>query len=375
MMYNKELLNKRINEFDNYNDKIYEKNIDIKELYIFHKTVLDVSKNSDFIIKGSRAAEATLPVNIYKNNDILYSDYDIISTTPLEDLKKIAEELNKNGITNIKITNIIFKLDIFRLSIYNIPLIDIEQIEPKIFDKISYIVLNDIKYVDPDYWKIDLYSMLSRPVYINVKNWKKTLNRINIVEKHCKYNNNKTKSILKNHTNIIEEIVNKLNNNILITGSYAYSKLVNKIDIPYLELLTTNYKKDVSNMKNILNSYSKNIKLETNEKYLYMMGYNTVFYLDDDPICIIYNIDLCTSYVNIDNKKYTNLYFLKFYFNFLKYSYYEFIDSMSYYNYLLSTINIKDLPSLNCIGDINPGIKEYLEFVSKHKDKKLIIQY
>ena len=202
-MYNKELLNKRINEFDNYNDKIYEKNIDIKELYIFHKTVLDVSKNSDFIIKGSRAAEATLPVNIYKNNDILYSDYDIISTTPLEDLKKIAEELNKNGITNIKITNIIFKLDIFRLSIYNIPLIDIEQIEPKIFDKISYIVLNDIKYVDPDYWKIDLYSMLSRPVYINVKNWKKTLNRINIVEKYCKYNNNKTKSILKNHTNII----------------------------------------------------------------------------------------------------------------------------------------------------------------------------
>lgn len=374
-MYNREKLEKRITEFSDYNDKIYEKSLPPNLLELFHQTVINVSKKHDFIIKGSRAAQAILPVKIYKNDEMKYSDYDLISKSPFDDLKEIGEELKKKGISNIKITNIIFKVDIFRLSLYNVPLIDAEYIKPEIFDKIPFVKKDGTRYLDPRYWKIDLYSILSRPVFINVRSWKKTLNRLEIVEKYCPYKKSNKSSSLSNNSNLVNNIFSKINKEkLVITGSYAYSKLINKVNTPYLELLTDDYYNKVNEIKKVLFKFGR-VRYEKNEAYLHMMGQNTVFYLNNKPICIVYQVKMCTAYVIKEGIKYTNLYYLRFYYNFMKYAPYKFIDNPNYYDYLLSNIELPKLPTTECMGDINPGVREYLEFMKNPKEKKIIYTF
>lgn len=377
-MYDKEKLETRIEEFNEYNNKIYEKNLPENILNTFHNIVIKLSKSLNFIIKGSRSAQAILPINFYKNDEIKYSDYDLLSENPFEDLKKIGVELKNNGVDNVKISNIIFKIDIFRLSIYGIPLIDAEFIKPRIFNKIPYVLVDNTRYLDLKFWKIDLYSILCRPVYINVKNWKKTLNRLSVVEEYYPYKTTTKTSSLPNNINMIEKIVSSINNSnkinkdsYLITGSYAYSKLVdNTITVPYLEILSHNYFNIIKNLLDIFKKFGR-ITTKRNEEYLYMMSYNTVFYLNNKPICVLYNITMCSAYVIKDDVRYTNMYYLRFYYNFLKYSLYNFIDNVDYYEYLLSKIELPRLPTLECMGDINPGVKEYMDFMRKFKDKRI----
>ena len=51
-------------------------------------------------------------------------------------------------------------------------MIDGEHIEDKYFKYIKFKNINGINYVIPEYYKIDLYSILSQPVNINLLFWK-----------------------------------------------------------------------------------------------------------------------------------------------------------------------------------------------------------
>ena len=77
-------------------------------------------------------------------------------------------------------------------------MIDIENIDKKYYKYIKYKVVDGIKYVIPEYYKIDLYSILSQPININLLSWNKTLDRLNIVEQKYKYKKNNEKFVFHN---------------------------------------------------------------------------------------------------------------------------------------------------------------------------------
>ena len=293
------------------------------------------------------------------------------SDNAIDDIMKIGKALEKNNYPYIEIKEIPFKEKIYQLKLYNIPFIDIENVEDKIFKKLPYKKINNIRYIDPKYMKIDLYSIIARPTFYNINLWSKTLKRLVICENNFHYKKGLIKTKFKNK--YIDEILSVLEDldlkDIVFTGNYAYNKLVGEIEIEHIDILLNFDYKMIIKIKKRLEKKGKAF-FKKHNGYMHVMPEHYTFFYKNKISLIIWPLNNCSGIVKIDGRNYTNKYFLKFFYNFLKYSkvIYPHLKDYNYYDAILNTINITEPPKSICIGDVNPGVEEYKKFMFYRKN-------
>ena len=355
----------KVQNIQKENKNIMIKNMPQELLIKFHKLFGECLKELDIVVKGSRALNKFFKNQIYSDEELFYVDYDIYSCNYKSDLEYIANYFEKHNMKFIKIRVLPFKCDITRILLYKVPIVDIEDIDIKYYNQLKYKTFNGIKYIHPEFYKIDLYSILAQPILINMKVFQKAIDRLSLVESKYKY-----KSKYKFKTSTLSDtqkyILSLVKKNSIVIGDYAYNKLYNKkIKIDYLEILT----EDIYYYINKLKKKFPNIKYNKYKKFMYIMSNYIVVFKDNNPILILWCLKNTTTYKMIDNIKYCSEYYLKFYYNFL--TYFNCINAVfknsDYYLGLLKKIKIKELPELTSYGNINIDAKEQYINIKTHK--------
>jgi hypothetical protein len=220
---------------------------------------------------------------------------------------------------------------------------------------------------------IDYFRILSDPI---CSNWRieKTYERLILLNKYYPLR------IINTEINInpidTQEIINKCidsiydyiknKDDIIIIGFYVYNyfllkseyKKIELINIPYLELISKNYKDDFTNIFNILKELYPQSKFDVKEYYPFYMynGFNAEIYIDGELILILYDYDnKCIPYQklnfidynsNIEYKDYKinigtfNLTFLYAYLNIIKNKIFKFNDIQIMYEKFVSHLLI-----------------------------------
>lgn len=320
-----EVVNENI---DGIIEKIESKKLEIleptkTELMAINKIIMDYIKDNKLKIYGGFAQNKLVYVKdpndaFYNENDI--PDIDVYSPDPLKDVVTLCDILHKKGYKYVQGKEALHK-ETYKIFVNFADVCDLSYVPRNIYHKIPFITVDGINYTHPSFTYIDLYRMMSEPYFSSFR-WKKIFPRLYVLQKHYPFNpatqklNNAynvptaKKSIVSQMNRFIyDEIKNK--ESFVVVGQYAYNYLLeesgimkntklkqkyNLIDIPFFQLISTNYIQDTTNM--ILNLKYKfpqiQDKITFTEFYpLWMFtGYNTVIYYDQIPICYI------TSYNN-----------------------------------------------------------------------------
>tara|TARA_B100000780_G_scaffold276484_2_gene245143 strand:- start:13813 stop:14943 length:1131 start_codon:yes stop_codon:yes gene_type:complete len=355
--------------------KVFEKGIPEDILEKFHKIVNLFLKNKDLIVKGGRSLNNI--INIYNKDDLKYSDYDLYSKNPKEDLIKIGKKLTEIGIKNITVDNIIFKPEIFRLSLFNIPLIDVEPVTETEWAKMPKYIVNNITYIENSFQKIDMYSQFGRPTILNISNWDKVYPRLQELNKTKKFELKIKDEIGQKGpisvSNVVKNILDLLGNDCVLTGDIAYCHQMIKYkedvyfpNLSTIEIFTHNIDKYVKLIKRF-----DNITVVNHDGFMNMLTKYTVIYQSNKPICYLYYIDDCINYDYIDGRKYSSYSHLMFYYNMINFfEQSDKNDTIMYY--LHKKLNDKELHTV-FFGNRNPGIVGlHKMFVKKKKDTELV---
>lgn len=363
----------KVQDIKKQNKDIMTEHIPTELLQKFHTLITECFKKLDVVVKGSRALNQFLKYQIYSKEELFYVDYDIYSYNYKKDLQYIADYFEKNDMKFIKMRVLPFKADISRVSLYTVPMIDVEDMEKKYYDQLKFEIFDGIKYIHPEFYKIDLYSILSQPTLINMNVFEKAFKRLALVESNYKYISTykiDDTHILSEHHKYILSLVKK---DSIIIGDYAFNTLCNKnITIDYLEILTENIPLFINKIK----KKYKNITIKNFKPFMYIMPNYVVLYKDEQPIVILWNLKNSTTYSLINNKKYCSEYYLRFYYNFLTFfnSINPIFKNSNYYQGLLKHIPIKKLPELTSFGNVNYDAKEQLDNI-KTKKRDTFFEY
>ena len=159
--------------------KKYKKDMYTKPFY-FHLIESFISKK-ELICYGGTAINVYLPNDkkFYEDNDI--PDYDCFSSNPITDVKELADILVKNNIENVEVKAALFK-GTYKIFANGYNAIDLSYVPKMIFDAIPFLEIDNIRYVHPSFAMIDLYRMLSEPLFSSWR-WKKAINRLHLLQK------------------------------------------------------------------------------------------------------------------------------------------------------------------------------------------------
>lgn len=369
-----------ISHINNINDKnkyILEKTIPKTKFKLFKQIILSSIKATKTIIKGSQSLNILLNKKIFTNeDDILYKDIDCVTKDIDKLLKLICKKAQEKNINKyITIIQNQYKTSIYIVKFFNISFVDIHTCEKKLYDIYPIVAKNNILYIEPSYMKIDLYNILSTPIIYNINLIEKTLDRIHLIETDYPYANNIIKTSndltnnsannsannLPNNIKIIKKIINNLKYKFILTGFIGYYHTHKKINVPYLELFSTNPYKEIENLKLILNITN----VDTYDGYGFNLSKFYRIYINNKPLIYLYTLIDCKSYIIKNNLFISNNYLLLFYFNIKIYlnKYYNNIYNVSdnQIYYLLDNIyKSKLIYSTLCIGNLQPGILELL---------------
>jgi hypothetical protein len=363
MTLNFQQIYNQVQTINKENDLIYLKVLTKTTYNKLIKNVYNILQITQTIVKGSRSLYNTLSKQLFTEEEYNYKDFDLYCVDADLFYNLLLDELIKLNLKHIvkKEINPVFN-DMLMISLYNQKYIDLQIIDEIKFDIIPKIRINDINYIDPHFMKIDMYNVFATPTLFNVSGAsEKFLKRIDFIEKEYKYKNiNNIK--LYNNTKLINSI--KLVSKHIITGFLAYKLLFNiNIDIPFLEIFSTNPQVEINNIK-------KQININKIDK-AYGIDYSTenlfILYQNDIPIVYIYRLTDCKSFIHKKNKLISTVNLLLYYFNICIYlnKYYYKLENKKIYNIknivyttILSKLYKKFNHKMisNCIGDMQPII-------------------
>lgn len=302
--------------------------LDLEEKKKIQKVILDFIKEKKKKIYGGYALDRLL---MSKNYESFYKDYEIPDidfysvdpNTDIIELCNIFHELKyKVSAREAKHPN---TYSIFvEYELY----CDITYAPACIFNSIPIIQLDGFYYTNPSFMIIDYLRILTDPLS---SYWRleKSFYRMHLLEseyplpkftKPIEINSSESDNIIKE---CIYKIINSLKeiDEIVIVGFYAYlyflkvSKLFNKNknlmefskknydEIPFIELISKNFKEDSLNIINILKEY-ENITYAEFNPFFTFTGNSVEIYINNNLICIIYDYDnRPIPYIKNDNLK------------------------------------------------------------------------
>ena len=296
-----------------------------KEVSYLVKVVEKFIKSKELICYGGTAINNILPKKYQfydKNVDI--PDYDIYSTTPLEDSKELADIYAKQGYSNIEVRTSIHK-GTYKVSVIFISIVDITYMDKTTFDlmKKDAVVLNNITYAPVNYLRMSMYKELSRPSG-DISRWEKVFKRLTLLNhsfpmrnKICdkiNYDNeNENEKIEKDMYKIVKDSLIGIKS--VFIGEFAaslYGKYMSKEhkdkfkDVRfYIETLSSDPIADTKIVKAELKKQGYNhIKIVEREQIGHIIDVHYEITVNDVPVCLIYkSSDGCYNYNTIKLEK------------------------------------------------------------------------
>jgi hypothetical protein len=196
---------------------------------------------------------------IYEEDDI--PDIDFYSPEPLKDLVTLCNIIYQKGYMNV-VGREAFHKETYTLKVKDLAFADISYVPRNIYNKMPFREIEGFNVIGPEFMVIDYYRMLTDLI---LTNWRleKTVTRLYLLQKYYPLPYIKSQIEIPELTEDVEEI-NKLmdeilaflenNNDLIVIGFYAYDQFLyeskisanNKrfkyLEIPYYEVITTNYK-------------------------------------------------------------------------------------------------------------------------------------
>lgn len=290
-------------------------------------------KKKKLICYGGTAINNILPKKYQfydKNVDI--PDYDIYSTTPLEDSKELADIYAKKGYSNIEVRTSIHA-GTYKVSVIFVSIVDITYIDETTFNnmKKDAVVLDDITYAPVNYLRMSMYKELSRPNG-DISRWEKVFKRLNLLN-YSYPMKNKLCDKIKFDDDIVSastsastrDIENKLfetvkdvliKNKSVFIGEFAaslYGKYMSKEHKErflknktrfHIETLSEDPVSDTKVVKEELKKKGyDHIKIEEREPIGHIIDIHYEITVNDIPVCLIYKSEGCYNYNTIKREK------------------------------------------------------------------------
>jgi hypothetical protein len=319
-IYNSTDINMLYNNLTELNENIKKlKSIlykpDLEEKKKIQNIILNYIKEKKKKIYGGYALNKLL---MNKNYESFYKDYEIndidfYSVDPNTDIIELCNIFHESGYkTSAREARHPNTYSIFvEYDLY----CDITYAPACIFNSIPSIQLEGFYYTNPSFMIIDYLRMITDPLS---SYWRleKSFERLYMLEreyplpkftKPIEINNSDSDYLIKKCINIIINCVKEIDE-IVIVGFYAYlyflkvSKLFNKNrnliefskknydDIPFIELISKNFKQDSLKIINLL---KEQFEITYTEYYPFFTftGNSVEIYVDSNLICIIYDYD------------------------------------------------------------------------------------
>lgn len=256
----------------------------------------------------------------------IFSDIEFYSPLPIQDLIELTNRLYEKGYKHVigkeaqhEETYTIF----VNFQLY----CDITYVPKRVYNGIKVLNINGIHYVDPHFMLIDYLRMINQPLTAAGQRWEKAFKRMYKLLKDYpleNYNNSITISTSEKVSELISKIktlfmmIPEVQNVCLINGFVAYNffikhayndrnveqqsrtiiqpkELENMItNVPFIELITVNYKDTVERLFNFLKKSVKEPKKITIQEYYPLFqftNYSVVFLYKGDIIAKVYEAD------------------------------------------------------------------------------------
>jgi hypothetical protein len=399
------------------NDQIKLKQNDIykptlQERLKIHNIILDFIKKNKRKVYGGYAVNQLLVSKgcepIYKDYEV--SDIDFYSIDPNSDVINLCNILFDSGYTRVSAReakhqntySIFVNFDLY---------CDITYMPSNIYKKIPYITIENIIYVNPNFMIIDYLRMITDPLNSYWRIEKSFSRLIKLLEffplprfnKEIEIGESDNDFHIKNSIKIIlDDIKNK---DIVVVGFYAYNyflekskftdknKKIKSLNIPYLEIISKNYKQDFDSiMEKLKLTYTNKIEHTEFNPFFIFLGNSVEVYLEGELILIMYDYQKrCHPFILDNNIKIGTLSLTLMYsqINVIKYRIVDDNDFKLIYmmmvshliqmkNYFLSKNKktifdetpFKDFV-IDCISsDVNPDHEQLLKFESRRAQNK-----
>ena len=275
------------------------------------KIVLDFISKKKRIIYGGYAQNQLVikksPKDAFYDDEHKLPDIDFYSLDPIHDLYDICDALAASGLTNVQAMEAQHK-ETYKIFVEFTDVCDISYVPTIVFNNIPTITINNIRYVTAHFAMIDLYKMLTEPLFSSFR-WEKTFPRIVLLQKLYPFSTNDAnleediypipeneKSIFRDATKIIE--TNVINNeSIIVVGANSYNYFLDKVEIPgksfvvnhFYEIITTNYKEFAVKVKNDLVEKFGKERVTFVESYPLwaLLGFSVEFFVDGIKVCYV----------------------------------------------------------------------------------------
>lgn len=289
---------------------------DVKKIV---KIVLNFVKENKRKIYGGYGQNAVISAKnkadaFYTDDEI--PDIDVYSFEPIEDLVKLCDILHENGFTDV------FGKEAFHEGTYKVftrgyNAIDLSYVPKMIYDNIPYVDINEIRYTSPVFSMIDLYRMMSEPLFSSFR-WKKTIARLQLLQKYYPfqkitdnfpnvYSHKKNMSVA---ISIIEDYIMN-NENVYLFGDLPYNLFVektkmsniNEVPVGIYQIVSTSYKHDAVKLITKLKNSGQKISYKEYYPFWSFTGYSVEIICEGEIIAKIYNnLKRCCPVLKMDHK-------------------------------------------------------------------------
>ena len=286
----------------------------LSQLDKIYQDVYQFAKDNKMVIYGGWAQNYLIkkknPSDVFYNEEAFLNDIEFYSPTPIECGMKLAKYLYKKGYPYIQLAEGVHE-ETYKLFVNFHNFCDISYIPKNVYDNMPKYSIDGFIFTHPHFMTIDAFRVYADPMF-SFWRLEKTFSRFNVLLKHYPLFD---KKLVKTNLNLnqIDENVFKFlkqefihNKDLIVIHHYAYNYFIKKtprnkdlvVNIPYLSVISVNYKKDIKNItKTLEKKYPGKIKLKEFYPFFQFLGRKTEFYLDNKLIFVVYaHNDRCTVY-------------------------------------------------------------------------------
>lgn len=277
---------------------------------------------------------------IYKDKE--NPDIDFYTPEPVKDLIDLCNILFDKGYKFVRGYEAQHK-ETYSIRVNNHLYCDLSYVPKNIYNKIPFKIIDELYIIHPNWYMIDFYRMLTDPL---TSYWRidKHFERFYLIQKYYPLAHI-DKSIFfkfpKEDINLIFKSLDIIHNfleeneNTITIGIYAYNHFLvesgilkkdknnrnknknkfNILQVPYYEIISTNYKNDCLNLISKLKAetdLTNNISVVEHYPFFQFNGYSAHIYYRDDLIAILYHYNnKCLPYIKVPSDKYLNKQIIK----------------------------------------------------------------
>ena len=288
-------------------------------------------KKKKLICYGGTAINNILPKKFqFYDKKVDIPDYDIYSTTPLEDSKELADIYAKKGYSNVEVRTSIHA-GTYKVSVIFISIVDITYMDEPTFNQMKKdaVVLDDITYAPVNYLRMSMYKELSRPNG-DISRWEKVFKRLNLLNNSYPMKNklcDKIKfdavgdvldvDIAKKEKDLFEIVKDILiKNKSVFVGEFAASLYGKYMSKEHKDRFLKNKERfHIETLSDDPLAYTKivkaelkkkgydHIKIEEREPIGHIIDVHYEITVNDIPVCLIYKSEGCYNYNTIKREK------------------------------------------------------------------------